>query len=107
MNSKKTAESKRAAFPREVIYSKEFKKYWQRLMRSGRYDMNALKNVVAILILNDEPLGVEYRDHPLTGNWEGFRECQIGGDFLLVYELNEEENGVEFTRTGSHADLFK
>ena len=107
MNSKKTAKSKRAPFPRSVLYAKEFKKDWQRLERSGRYDMNALKTVIAALILNDAPLGAEYRDHQLTGNYESFRECHIGGDFLLIYQINDEKNGIEFARAGTHADLFE
>ena len=78
------------------MYTKEFKKDWRKLEQSGRYDMNALKTAIAVLILNDTPLGVEYRDHQLVGNYEGFRECHIGGDFLLIYQINEDKNGIEF-----------
>jgi len=105
MNS--TAKSKRAKLPRNVTYAKAFEKDWERLNRSGRYDMNSLKTVMALLILNDEPLGAEYKDHVLTGNWGGYRECHIGGDFLLIYEIDEERNGIEFARTGTHSELFR
>jgi len=48
----------------------------------------------------------EYRDHELVGEWAGFRECHIGGDFLLIYDLRQEDS-VVFARAGTHADLFE
>ncbi|ERT14411.1 type II toxin-antitoxin system YafQ family toxin [Photorhabdus temperata] len=107
MTLKKTAASKRASLPRRSDYTKQFGKDWQRLSRSGRYDMNRLKSVVMFLIANDSPLGSEYKDHELAGNWAGFRECHIGGDFLLIYLLDEQRNVIEFVRTGTHAELFE
>ena len=47
---------------------------------SCRYDMNRPKDAM-LLIANDGPLGPEWLDHPLRGDWEGHRECHIGGDF--------------------------
>jgi mRNA interferase YafQ len=58
-----------------------------------------------LLIANDEPLPPEYLDHELSGEGRGFRECHIGGDFLLIYDLRQE-GSVVFTRAGTHADLF-
>jgi mRNA interferase YafQ len=109
MTSKKTASSKRARLPRTSDYTKSFLKDWERLTHSGRYDMNRLKEVMLLLIANDAPLGPEWLDHPLGGDWDGHRECHIGGDFLLAYKL-ASSNKVEqviFVRSGSHADLFK
>nr|WP_246551046.1 type II toxin-antitoxin system mRNA interferase toxin, RelE/StbE family [Photorhabdus caribbeanensis] len=60
-----------------------------------------------LLIANDSPLGAEYKDHELVGDWAGFRECHIGGDFLLIYLLDEQKNAIEFVRTGTHAELFE
>ena len=68
MTSKKTAKSKRAVLPRSSDYTKEFLADWQRLSRSGRYDMGKLKEVMMLLIANDEPLGAEWLDHALNGN---------------------------------------
>jgi mRNA interferase YafQ len=71
--------------------------------------MNRLKEVMLLLIANDAPLGPEWLDHPLGGDWDGHRECHIGGDFLLAYKL-ANSNKVEqviFVRSGSHADLFE
>ncbi len=47
--------------------------------------MHQLKQVMLLLIANDGPLWPEWQDHPLTGNWDGYRECHVGGDFLLIY----------------------
>ncbi|MGY5797226.1 type II toxin-antitoxin system YafQ family toxin [Rheinheimera faecalis] len=109
MTSKKTAASKRASLPRECDYTKTFLNDWERLSRSGKFDMNRLKEAMLLLIANDVQLGPEWKDHPLTGNWKGFRECHIGGDFLLAYQLDDtgKTGLVVFTRAGTHADLFE
>jgi mRNA interferase YafQ len=81
----KPANNKRATLPRAVDFAKTFAKDWQRLDHSGRYDMRQLKEAMSLLINNDAPLGPEWLDHALKGQWEGHRECHIGGDFLLIY----------------------
>ena len=62
-----------------------------------------------VLIANDQSLGPEWRDHQLTGDWGNHRECHIGGDFLLIYRLDESarSGSVVFVRAGTHADLFE
>lgn len=109
MTSKKPAASKRALLPRASDYTKVFLKDWARLTESGRYDMKRLKEVMILLVANDAPLGPEWLDHPLSGDWAGYRECHIGGDFLLIYDLDDsgKHGTVIFTRAGSHADLFE
>jgi mRNA interferase YafQ len=104
MTLKKTAASKRAALPRTSNYVKTFAKDWVRLSHSGRYDLHRLKEAMLLLIANDAPLGPEWLDHPLKGDWADHRESHIGGDFLLIYQL--EDNAINFVRAGSHADLF-
>jgi mRNA interferase YafQ len=108
VTSKKPPSSKRSALPRSSDYTKPFLKDWERLTRSGRFDMNRMKEVMLLLIANDGPLGAEWLDHPLKGNWSGHRECHVGGDFLLVYRIDEESRleAVVFVRAGTHADLF-
>lgn len=71
--------------------------------------MNRLKEAMLLLIGADAPLSAEWRDHPLKGPWSGYRECHIGGDFLLIYELSETSGAGEivFVRAGTHADLFE
>ncbi len=101
---KKTAASKRAVLPRAADYTRVFLKDWQRLSHSGRYDMVRLKEAVLLLIANDAPLGPEWLEHPLKGEWADHRECHVGGDFLLIYQL--DANRINFVRAGTHAELF-
>jgi len=63
---------------------------------------------MVLLIANEAPLPPEWRDHALTGNWRGHRECHIGGDFLLIYRLDDTRKlgAIVFVRTGTHAELF-
>ncbi|MCY7388582.1 MAG: type II toxin-antitoxin system YafQ family toxin [Burkholderiales bacterium] len=105
---KKSAASKRTSLPRAADYVKSFRIDWQRLSHSGRYDMNRLKAAMLMLIANDGPLGPEWRDHPLKGDWDGHRECHIGGDFLLAYKVDDsgKTGMIVFVRAGSHAELF-
>lgn len=101
---KTAASSKRAVLPRAADYAKAFLKDWERLSRSGRYDMGQLKQAMLLLIANDGPLGAEWLDHALKGDWADHRECHIGGDFLLIYQV--EGNMINFVRTGTHSELF-
>ena len=101
---KKTAVSKRASLPRAADYTKTFRTDWKRLSHSGRYDMVRLKEAMLLLIANDAPLGQEWLDHALKGEWADHRECHIGGDFLLIYQL--EDDRINFVRSGTHAELF-
>lgn len=108
MTSKKPAASKRTTLPRASAYTKDFLRDWQRLSHSGRYDMTRLKEAMTMLIANDGPLPREWEDHPLTGGWAGHRECHIGGDFLLIYILDDlgKSGLVVFVRGGTHSELF-
>ncbi|HRP26540.1 type II toxin-antitoxin system YafQ family toxin [Thauera sp.] len=105
MSSKKPAKAKRAALPRAADFSKGFQNDWKRLGRAGRFDLKRLKEVMLLLIANDAPLGPEWFDHALKGDWADHRECHVGGDFLLIYTANERQ--ITFVRAGTHADLFE
>ena len=102
---KTPASAKRANLPRAAAYTKQFASDWERLSRSGRYDMRQLKEAMLLLIANDGPLGREWLDHRLKGEWADHRECHIGGDFLLIYRI--EANRLNFIRAGTHAELFE
>ena len=101
---KKTAESKRAVLSRAADYAKAFLRDWQRLSHSEQYDMARLKEAMMLLIANDAPLGPEWLDHSLKGEWADHRECHIGGDFLLIYQV--DANWINFVRSGTHSELF-
>lgn len=102
--------NKRSNPPRRFDFAKAFLKDWDRLSRTGRYDMRKLKDVMLHLIANDVPLGAEWKDHPLKGEWAGTRECHVGGDFLLIYEVDEKvglSGTIVFVRAGTHSELFR
>ncbi|MBS0462008.1 MAG: type II toxin-antitoxin system YafQ family toxin [Proteobacteria bacterium] len=104
MTSKKPASGKRAQPPKACDYTKAFGKDWDRLSRAGRHDLHRLKEAMLLLIAADAPLGPEWLDHPIKGDWGDHRECHIGGDFLLIYRLSD--HAVVFVRAGSHTELF-
>lgn len=103
-SKKKLPAEKRATLPLASDYTKAFLKDWDRLSKTARYDMNTLKEAMMLIIENTGPLPPEWLDHELTGKWKGTRECHIGGDFLLIYEIDKDS--VIFTRAGTHAELF-
>lgn len=59
-----------------------------------------------VSLLKGEALGHGFRNHKLTGNWQGRWECHIRPDWLLIYKADPEAGLIIFERTGSHADLF-
>ena len=79
-----------------------FKKDLKRITRRG-YDRDLLDAVVDLL-RDGQSLPPARRDHPLKGEWKGWRECHVEPDWLLIYETNDDQ--VLLARTGTHADLF-
>lgn len=86
-----------------IIYSNQFKKDFKKCLKR-KLDIELLKNVVAILAI-PEPLPQKNRDHFLSGNHSGRKECHITPDWLLIYEV--DGNDLYLDRTGTHSDLFK
>ena len=88
----------------EVVVSNQFKRDLKRAVRRGR-DISLLENIVNTLA-ERRPLSASNRDHSLTGNWSGCRECHIQPDWLLIYKVSGDELFLLLMRTGTHADLF-
>lgn len=88
----------------EVAYTNKFKRDLKRCEKRG-FPMIEFQKVVALLKI-DNQLPPKYRQHKLTGNYEGCWECHIKADWLLVWEEHENELVLLLTDTGSHADLF-
>ncbi|MCC8110675.1 MAG: type II toxin-antitoxin system YafQ family toxin [Ruminococcus sp.] len=65
-----------------------------------------LLEIVLDILLQEQPLPEKYLDHPLKGNYLGYRECHIQPDWLLIYKVQEEKLVLVAARTGSHAYLF-
>ena len=87
---------------RDLIFKKKFSKDVERIKRTGR-DMSRLADVIDFLA-EGRPMPLSNRDHQLAGNFKDYRECHLGGDWLLLYQLTDET--VIFVRTGSHSDLL-
>ena len=98
--------SKRAPLPYRSDYTKTFVKAWERYNKAGRRDMHDTAAIMS-LVLSCNPIPSEYSDHPLTGDMQGFRELHIGGDYLLVYRIDDKKPLVVFTDLGTHAELFE
>ena len=81
-------------------FKKDFKLAMKRSMK-----IELLEEVIAMLAMG-ETLPDKNKDHALTGNWVGHRECHILPDWLLVYRLEDDILVLTLTRTGTHSDLF-
>jgi mRNA interferase YafQ len=86
----------------QPVISGRFKKDVKRAEKRNK-NMRKLK-VVLRLLLAGEPLPPEYRDHPLKGDWKGFRDLHIEPDWLLLYRIEGDE--LQLARAGAHADIF-
>ena len=84
-------------------YTTQFERDLRLMQRRGK-NIQKIKTVISALV-NEEPLTARLHDHPLTGNYNGRRECHIESDWLLIYKLFN--NDIVFERTGTHTDLFE
>ena len=89
----------------KIRYRKQFKKDYKRAMKQPGHTSNQISFVIQLLA-SEESLPDSYRDHALTGNYTGFRECHIQPDWLLIYKVESDILTLTLTRTGSHSDLF-
>jgi len=89
---------------REIIWTNQFKKDYKLAVKRGE-NIALLDDVIRTLAAGQE-LEPKFRDHNLTGNWVGHRECHIKPDWLLIYRVDDDVLVLTLTRTGSHSDLF-
>lgn len=78
-------------------FKRDAKKRWEVLL-------SAEWMTVAHCLMNGSAMPEKYRDHALSGDWQGCRECHIKPDLLLIYEKGE--SSIQLIRLGSHAELF-
>lgn len=88
----------------DIVVSNQFKKDLKLAKKRG-LKISRLQEVVNMLA-NQQSLDEKYRDHSLSGNYIGFRECHIEPDWLLVYCIDNGELELFLFRTGTHSDLF-
>lgn len=88
----------------EIKPTNQFKRDLKTVQKRG-YDLDRLTEVIRLLA-NGEKLPEKNKDHALTGNYSGCRECHIAPDWLLIYEIDNGSLFLYLTRTGTHSDLF-
>ena len=84
-------------------YTTQFKKDFKRIKKQNK-DPSKLRTVIEKLVAG-QFLEPKFRDHQLSGNWKGHRDCHIEPDWILIYRITADSLYLE--RTGSHSDLFK
>ena len=89
---------------RELHSTVKFRKDLKLIKKRG-IDTTELNKVVGML-LKDEKLPAKHKDHALSGEYIGIRECHIRPDWLLLYELSGDKLVLILNRTGSHSDIF-
>ena len=85
-------------------FTSQYKKNYKLMVKRGA-NMKLLEEVISTL-MDGKTLDKKYKDHKLTGIFEGFRECHIQPDWLLIYLVEEEVLTLTLIATGSHSDMF-
>ena len=89
----------------DLQFTSQFKKDLK-LAKKQNKDLGKLFEVIDILAYG-ETLDAKYKDHSLTGNYRGTRECHVEPDWLLIYEIRGDVLVLMHYRLGSHSELFK
>ena len=89
----------------QVKFTSAYKKSYK-LMKKRGLDLSLLDEVVDLL-RQGKQLDEKYRDHGLSGKFEGFRECHVKSDWLLVYLIENDILTLTLVDTGTHSDIFK
>jgi mRNA interferase YafQ len=90
---------------RRIERTRSFKRDYRRVKATPRYrNIDVLLRGILELLTTDQPLPPQNRDHRLTGNWMGFRECHVRPDLLLIYE-KPGPDVLLLVRLASHGEL--
>ena len=92
---------------RTIEYANAFKKDFKRIKATPHHAKDAEKLFITAvkLLVMDKELPSANRDHSLSGDWVGYRECHIKPDLLLIYK-KQGKNSIRLARFGSHSELF-
>lgn len=88
----------------EIVWTTQFKKDYK-LALKRHLNIDLLDDIIRALS-RGETLPEKNKDHPLSGDWTGHRECHIQPDWLLVYRIEDDVLVLTLARTGTHSDLF-
>lgn len=89
----------------DIQFTTQFKKDLK-LAKKQNKDLDKLFSVIEVLA-GGETLPPQYRDHDLSGNYKGTRECHVDPDWLLIYEIQDNVLVLMLYRLGTHSELFK
>jgi len=89
----------------EIVMSNRFRKDLKTAYKRG-YSIPLLEKIVDT-IASEQKLDEKFKDHSLSGEYDGFRECHIQPDWLLIYKIDGKELILFLSRTGTHSDLFE
>ncbi|MGC1018949.1 type II toxin-antitoxin system YafQ family toxin [Pantoea agglomerans] len=84
------------------VQASAFKRDIKRQQKRGK-DMTKLKTLITLLV-EEKEIPPEYEDHPLQGDWRGYRDAHMEGDWILIYKV--EGTDLKLARTGTHQDIF-
>lgn len=92
---------------RTIERSTAFKRDYKRIKATPRYrkDLDSLLADILKFLLDDKALPEKYLDHSLSGNWDGYRECHVKPNLLLIYS-KPDQSTLRLARLGSHSELF-
>jgi len=91
---------------RTIEHASAFKRDYKREAKGQhRTTLDASLRLVLVALATDQPPDIKYRDHALSGNWSGYRECHIKPDLLLIYRKSDATT-LKLARLGSHSALF-
>jgi len=88
----------------DIVWTTQFKKDYK-LAQKRHLNIEILDDIIRTLS-RGETLSEKHRDHALSGDWEGYRECHILPDWLLIYRIEENILVLTLARNGTHSDLF-
>ena len=89
----------------KISFTKDYKRDLKRLANQPEILLAAEMIDVMHHLLNGKNLPEKYKDHALSGNWKGFRDCHIKNDLVLIYHVNNEE--LTLVRLNTHSEVFR
>ncbi len=93
---------------RTINRSTAFKRDYKRIKATPQHkkDIDSLLEAVLVLLLTDQVFPPPLRDHALTGDWVGYRDCHVKPDLVMIY-AKPEANTLRLVRLGTHSALFR
>ena len=89
----------------KISFTKDYKRDLKRLANQPEILLSAEMIDVMHHLLNGKNLPEKYKDHALSGNWKGFRDCHIKNDLVLICHVNNE--GLTLVRLNTHSEVFR